>query len=95
MRPSQPSSLLHYLAATYEEDRHRGEERRHSHERALLETRGEHPSSRARLGAALLNLVRRDDHSLTDHPCRLPDGSIGRVAVVQNSGEWQLVCRLA
>ena len=36
-----------------------------------------------------------DDHSLTDYPCRLPNGSIGRVAVVLQGEEWALVCRVA
>jgi hypothetical protein len=36
-----------------------------------------------------------DDHSLTDYPCRLPNGSIGRVAVVQQGEDWALVCRAA
>jgi hypothetical protein len=35
------------------------------------------------------------DHSLTDYPCRLPDGSLGRVAVVELNGDWTLVCRVA
>ena len=74
--------------------RHHGEARRHAHERALLETRAERPSMRARLEAAILNVVRRD-HSLTDYPCRLSDGSIGRVAVVLRAGEWTTVCRVA
>jgi hypothetical protein len=33
------------------------------------------------------------DHSLTDYPCRLPDGRMGRVAAVMVDGEWTLVCR--
>ena len=36
-----------------------------------------------------------EDHSLTDYPCRLPSGGMGRVAVVQQRGEWTLVCRVA
>jgi hypothetical protein len=72
--------------------RHHGEARRHAHERALLDTRPERPSAWARLEAAILNLVRRD-HSLTDYPCRLSNGKIGRTAVVMSGGEWTLVCR--
>ncbi len=37
----------------------------------------------------------RDDHSLTDYPCRLPDGTMGRVAAIEQGGEWNLVCRRA
>jgi hypothetical protein len=48
-----------------------------------------------RLEAAFANLVRRADHSLTDYPCRLPSGGIGRVAVVLSGGEWTMVCRVA
>jgi hypothetical protein len=82
-----------YYFATYEQDRRRGEEQRHAHDRALRDARAERPSWPARLGAAILTLVRRD-HSLTDYPCRLPDGKIGRVAVIQQDEEWTLVCRV-
>jgi hypothetical protein len=89
------------LAITYEVDRHRGEERRHAHHRGLLEARVEH-SSRverssvpARLAAAILRTVRRERHSLTNYPCRLPDGKIGRTAVILVGGEWALECRVA
>ena len=91
MRPN-PGHPYH-LAITFEEDRHRDEERRHEHHRALLESRAESPSLWARLEAAVLNLV-RSDHSLTPYRCRLPDGSIGRVAVVPQDGKYALVCRL-
>ncbi len=94
MRPSHPTSLAHYLVAASEEDHYRGIERRHAHRRFLLEVRGERPSLRARLGAAILNIVRRD-HSLTDYRCRLPDGKIGRVAVIRVDEDWTLVCRVA
>jgi hypothetical protein len=82
------------LTTTYEVDRHRGEERRHAHHRGLLEGRVERPSLPARLAAAILRTVRRERHSLTNHPCRLPDGKIGRTAVVQVNGTWELVCRV-
>ena len=36
-----------------------------------------------------------DDHSLTDLRCRLPDGTFGRLAVVEVAGDWTLVCRAA
>jgi hypothetical protein len=48
----------------------------------------------ARLRAAILAIARRD-HSLTDYPCWLLDGSIGRVAVIQQNGDWTLTCRVA
>ncbi len=48
----------------------------------------------AGLRAAILHVIRRD-HSLADHPCRLPDGRIGWVAVVLDGDEWVLVCRVA
>jgi len=91
-----PISLAHLLAASYEADRHR-DERLRAHRRALREAqaarRVEHPSARARLGIAIRTVVRRD-HSLTRYPCRLPDGRMGRVAVVLEDGEWTLVCRV-
>ena len=92
MRPN-PGHPYH-LAITFEEDRHRDEERRHERHRAMLESRAESPSLWARLEAAALILV-RSDHSLTPYRCRLPDGSIGRVAVVPQDGKYALVCRLA
>ena len=49
---------------------------------------------KARLGVGMQGIVRRD-HALTDYACRLQDGSIGRVAVVQADGDWTLVCRPA
>jgi hypothetical protein len=95
MRPnSAPTDLRSMLAATYEVDRHRGEEQRHAHHRGLLEGRVERPSLPARLAAAILRTVRRERHSLTNYPCRLPDGKIGRTAVVQVNGTWELVCRV-
>ena len=57
--------------------------------------RVERPSAWARLVAATLRIVRRDRHSLTSYPCRLPDGKIGRTAVVYSGGDWVLVCRVA
>jgi len=33
-------------------------------------------------------------HSMTDHPCRLPDGRMGRVAMREIDGEWVAVCVL-
>jgi len=33
-------------------------------------------------------------HSMTDYPCRLPDGRMGRVAIREIDGEWVAVCVL-
>lgn len=84
----------YYLAATIDEDRHRGEARRHAHERALREARVERPALSARLVAAFMRVVRRDRQLLADLACRLPDGKIGRTAFVLQGGEWALVCRV-
>jgi hypothetical protein len=89
MRPN-----VSYLVASIEADRHRGEERRHALHRALADAGPTGPSWPERLRDRILSLVRRD-HSLTDYPCRLPDGGIGRVAVVPSGGDWALVCRTA
>jgi hypothetical protein len=93
MRP--PVLLVHVYSSVIDQERHQGEERRHAHHRALADARAERPSAFARLAAAATRRARREDHSLTDYPCRLPDGSIGRTAVVQRDGEWMLVCRVA
>ena len=87
--------LTSMYPSTVEEDRHRGEDRRHAHHRALLATRLLRPSQVARLAAATSRIVRRDRHSLTSYPCRLPDGKLGRTAVVLVGGDWALVCRTA
>jgi len=87
----RPSPFIEAMEA----GRHEGEARRHADERALRETRPERPSVAARLAAATLRVMRRDRHSLTVYPCRLPDGKIGRTAVVLQGGEWALVCRVA
>lgn len=94
MRPSVPYTLPYTLAEAYEQDRHRGEERRHAHHRALLERGPSGPSLAVRLRAAILKVMQRD-HSLTGRPCRLPDGRIGRVAVIEQGKDWTLVCRVA
>jgi hypothetical protein len=31
-------------------------------------------------------------HALTDYPCRLPDGRLGRTAIRQVGGEWVGIC---
>jgi hypothetical protein len=33
-------------------------------------------------------------HSMTDYPCRLPDGRMGKVAIREVDGEWEAVCVL-
>ena len=94
MRPnSAPTDLRSMLATTYEEDHHRFEERRHAHQRSLLEGRFQRPSPAARLAAAILHIVRHD-RALTNYPCRLPDGKIGRTAFVEVGDAWVLVCRV-
>ncbi len=87
--------LTQIQAASIDEERHRGELARHAYHRSLAETRVERSSWSARLGAAFMHVVRRDRHSLTDYMCRLPNGKIGRTAVVLQGGEWALVCRVA
>ena len=94
MRSSQPTSLPQLLAATFDDDRDRDLERLHARHRALLDGPAAGPSLAARFAATIVNLVRRD-HSLTDYPCRLANGSMGRVAVVRDDGDWTLVCRVA
>jgi len=97
MQYTHPAHLSGIVTITAIEDHQRDFERHAGHRRALLEarpSRPSRPSSVARLRAAVLTLARRD-HSLTDYPCRLPDGKMGRVAAIQADGEWTLVCRLA
>ena len=93
MRP--PVMLAHVYAASVDEERHRGEERRHAHRLAPIASRAVRPSVPSRYRAAMWRLVRRDRHSLTVYPCRLPDGRIGRTAVVLQNGDWAFVCRVA
>ena len=87
----RPSAL--YVADAVEAN-HRRNLRYAQHRAALLESRAGRASLPARLRAAILARM-RPEHSLTDYPCRLADGSIGRVAVVQQAGEWTLLCRVA
>ncbi len=93
MRP--PIMPVQLLAASVDQDRHRGEPERHARHRAAVATWVERPSLPARLGAATLRAVRRDRHALTSYPCRLADGKIGRTAVIVSGGDWTLVCRVA
>ena len=51
------------------------------------------PGPRARIAALYRAWHLR--HALTDQPCRLPDGGIGRTAIVMADGEWTAVCVLA
>ncbi len=88
----KPIDFPFYLVRAIQEDRLRGVA---VHQSVGLEGRILRPSRAVRLGAAILRVVRRDRHSLTKYPCRLPDGKIGRTAVVYRGGEWTLVCRVA
>lgn len=82
------------LATDFEADRHREELRRAEQHRWLIEARAESPSPIGRIQAAIRTRL-QPDHSLTDHPCRLSDGRMGRVAVIQQDGDWTMVCRMA
>jgi hypothetical protein len=33
-------------------------------------------------------------HSMTDYPCRMPDGRMGKVSMREIDGEWVAVCVL-
>jgi hypothetical protein len=84
------------LVADFEADCRREELRRAEQRRGLMETeaRSESPSLLAQLEAAFRTRL-QPEHSLTDYPCRLPDGRMGRVAVIQQDGDWAMVCRMA
>lgn len=84
-----------YLSATYDQNRDGVFDEQHDHRRALLDARVDRPSLLARSRAGLSRLIRRDRHSLTSHPCRLPGGNIGRTAIVLVDGEWTAVCVVA
>ncbi len=62
-----------YYFESFEQDRHRGEAQRHAHDRALRAARGEGRSLPARLGTAILDLVRRE-RSLADGTLDLSGG---------------------
>ena len=84
------------LASDFEADRRREELRRAERRRGWLqiEARDGSPSPISRIQAAIRTRL-QPEHSLTDYPCRLPDGRMGRVAVVQQDGDWTMVCRMA
>ena len=82
------------LASDFEADRLRGELRRAEQDRWLSETRAGSPSPISRIRVAIRTRL-QPEHSLTDYPCRLPDGRMGRVAVIQQDGDWTMVCRMA
>jgi hypothetical protein len=84
-----------YLSATFDEDRDGVFDEQHDHRRALLGARSERPPLLARARAGLSRRVRRDRHSLTGYPCRLPSGKIGRTAIVLVDGEWTAICAVA
>ena len=94
------------LAAFELESERRQEEEALAIERRLLGQLGEErvhrrarpPASGPSVLERLAVAFRRgasDEHSLTDYPCRLPDGTMGRVAVIMQGGDWALVCRRA
>ena len=77
--------------------RRREDARRLEQYRQFMEARAETPSPLTRLGqlGQAIRTRLQAEHSLTEYPCRLPDGRLGRVAVVQQDGDWTMVCRLA
>jgi len=99
-----PTAFNSMLASTYEADRDRGEARRHEHERARVRAKDGRLLTQARLLAVVraplkpvvaLRARLKREHSFTDYPCRLPDGRLGRVAVVRDRNDWTMVCRVA
>lgn len=89
-------ALFYYLVATrHDEGQLRQLEPTSRQARAIRRPRAARPSPLARVHAGLARLARREDHSLTDYPCRLPDGSVGRTAIRQVDGEWAAVCTVA
>ena len=88
-------SYDYYLSGIIEADHRRGFDRKSSHLRTLRESRVLRPWRLARSGAALARLIRRERHSMTSYPCRLPDGRIGRTSIVMVGGEWTAVCAVA
>lgn len=89
-------ALFHYQVTTlHDEGQFRHLERMSSQRRAIRRPEADRPSPLARVHAGLVRLARREDHSLTDYPCRLPDGSTGRTAIRQVDGEWTAVCTVA
>lgn len=83
-----------YLTDVMEENRHYNEERRHAYQRALEENRVIRPSLSIRLKSKI-NSLRKEDHTLTNYPCKLPNGKMGRVAVIAQDGDWAFVCKVA
>jgi len=73
---------------------HAEELRRAEQDRWLAKARAGSSSTFSRLRDAIRARL-APDHSLTDYPCRLPDGRMGRVAVIQQDGDWTMVCRMA
>ena len=85
--------LFYYLAATgTDADRDGHDDRRDA---LPDEPESVRPSLLARSRAGLSRAVRRERHSLTSYPCRLPDGTIGRTAIYLVDGEWTAVCAVA
>lgn len=87
--------LVQIQSAAVDAERHRGEADRHARHRSAARAIAQFPSAPAKLVARFRGIVRRDRHSLTPYPCRLPDGKIGRTAFVLRGDEWEPVCRVA
>ncbi len=82
----------HFLAEDIEDD----EERRHAYRRALRGGHSERPPAwSTRLAEANLRTEDGDRHALANDPCRLIDGSIGRMVFVLSHEGWTLACRPA
>lgn len=86
--------LSTYLLVQAIQEDWRREELRLARLRAFHESQIRRSTWSTRLRTWVLSVI-RPDHSLTDYPCRLPDGTLGRVAVVRADGDWTLVCRVA
>jgi hypothetical protein len=82
--------LIIGLAEAIEADRHR-EQRRLAHLHALREGQARH-SIWAEVRTRVLRAI-GPERPLKHYPCRLPDGSRGRLALVAVDGEWALACR--
>ncbi|MCJ7709582.1 MAG: hypothetical protein MUQ32_02005 [Chloroflexi bacterium] len=99
MRPYYPTSAAtiavnSMLEADFEADRRRAEVRRHQYDRVHVQASAGSGSLLSRI-KGVIPTRQRPNHFLNDYPCRLPDGRMGRVAVVPQGGEWAMVCQLA
>jgi hypothetical protein len=87
--------FYYQMATLHDEGEYRHLERAISQRRALRRPEADRTLRLARVRAGLARLIRREDHSLTDYPCRRPDGSMGRTAIRLVDGEWAAVCTVA